>query len=103
MLDPRRGRPRSSDSLSAVSCTDMMSELSIRDPSQAAESSGPPRPVDVILSDMSAPWHQTDGFWKSSLSNPYYRMMNTSGVGLKDHTGSMVCIFFGAAMPLAKC
>lgn len=47
--------------------------------------------VDVVLSDMSAPWEQTEGFWKRSLSNPYYRMMNTSGVKLRDHAGSMVC------------
>jgi 21S rRNA (uridine2791-2'-O)-methyltransferase len=46
--------------------------------------------VDVVLSDMSAPWMQTTGFWKRSLSNPYIRMMNTSGINFKDHTGSMV-------------
>lgn len=46
--------------------------------------------VDVILSDMSEPWAQTDGFWKRSLSNPYYRMMNTSGMPFRDHAGSMV-------------
>ncbi len=45
--------------------------------------------VDVLLSDMSAPWEQTTGFWKRSLSNPY-RMMNTSGIPFKDHAGSMV-------------
>jgi 23S rRNA U2552 (ribose-2'-O)-methylase RlmE/FtsJ len=46
--------------------------------------------VDVVLSDMSAPWEQTSGFWKRSLSNPYIRMMNTSGINFKDHAGSMV-------------
>ena len=49
------------------------------------------RMVDVVLSDMSAPWEQTDGFWKRSLSDPYYRMMNTSGINFRDHAGSMVC------------
>lgn len=49
------------------------------------------RVVDVVLSDMSAPWDQTDGFHKNSLSNPYIRMMNTSGVAFRDHAGSMVC------------
>lgn len=49
------------------------------------------RMVDVVLSDMSAPWEQTEGFWKRSLSDPYYRMMNTSGINFRDHTGSMVC------------
>ena len=51
----------------------------------------PERMVDVVLSDMSAPWEQTDGFWKRSLSNPYFRMMNTSGLNFRDHAGSMVC------------
>lgn len=49
------------------------------------------RMVDVVLSDMSAPWEQTTGFWKKSLSNPYIRMMNTSGINFRDHAGSMVC------------
>ena len=48
------------------------------------------RMVDVVLSDMSEPWEQTDGFYKRSLSNPYFRMMNTSGVAFRDHAGSMV-------------
>lgn len=48
--------------------------------------------VDVVLSDMSAPWDQTTGFWKRSLSDPYRRMMNTSGVSFRDHIGSMVCV-----------
>ena len=46
--------------------------------------------VDVVLSDMLAPWDQTEGFWKRSKSNPYYRMMNTSGINTRDHVGSMV-------------
>ena len=50
----------------------------------------PSRTVDVVLSDMSAPFDQTTGFWKRSLSDPYYRMMNTSGINFKDHAGSMV-------------
>ena len=48
--------------------------------------------VDVVLSDMSAPWKQTAGFWKRSLSDPYIRMMNTSGISFKDHAGSMVSL-----------
>lgn len=48
--------------------------------------------VDVVLSDMSAPWEITSGLWKNSLSNPYYRLMNTSGNRFKDHAGSMVCL-----------
>lgn len=48
------------------------------------------RVVNVVLSDMSAPWEQTTGFWKRSLSNPHFRMMNTSGMNFRDHAGSMV-------------
>jgi 21S rRNA (uridine2791-2'-O)-methyltransferase len=49
--------------------------------------------VDVVLSDMSEPWEQTTGFWNKSLSDPYFRMMNTSGVSFRDHAGSMVSDF----------
>lgn len=54
---------------------------------------GKGRVVDVVLSDMSAPWEQTTALWVKSVSNPYYRMMNTSGISFKDHAGSMVCSF----------
>ena len=46
--------------------------------------------VDVVLSDMCEPWEQTTGFWKRSLTDPYLRMMNTSGNSFRDHAGSMV-------------
>lgn len=46
--------------------------------------------VDVVLSDMSEPWAQTEGFWKHSISDPYSRMKNTSGMSFRDHAGSMV-------------
>ena len=59
--------------------------------SQAERDIAEGRLVDVVLSDMSEPWAQTDGFWKRSLSDPYYRMMNTSGNPFRDHAGSMVC------------
>ncbi|KAJ4267433.1 2' O-ribose methyltransferase [Fusarium torreyae] len=47
------------------------------------------RLVDVVLSDMSAPWEQTTGFNVNTLSNPYHRLMNTSGNAFRDHAGSM--------------
>ncbi|KAI4741385.1 FtsJ-domain-containing protein [Aureobasidium sp. EXF-12298] len=47
------------------------------------------RVVDIVLSDMSAPWEQTTGHWIRSVSNPYFRMMNTSGTAFRDHAGSM--------------
>jgi 21S rRNA (uridine2791-2'-O)-methyltransferase len=45
--------------------------------------------VQVVLSDMSAPWEQTTGFNVNTLSNPYHRLMNTSGNAFRDHAGSM--------------
>ncbi|KAK1713132.1 FtsJ-like methyltransferase [Colletotrichum lupini] len=54
----------------------------------------------IMLSDMSAPWDQTSGFGVNSLSNPYHRMMNTSGMAFRDHAGSMdLC---GAALQFAN-
>jgi 21S rRNA (uridine2791-2'-O)-methyltransferase len=46
--------------------------------------------IDVVLSDMWEPWDPLDGLYKKSISNPYYRLMNTSGVAFRDHAGSMV-------------
>ncbi|KAI1345055.1 23S ribosomal RNA methyltransferase [Xylariaceae sp. FL0016] len=54
---------------------------------QASENKG--KLVDIVLSDMSAPWSQTTGFSSNTLSNPYFRMMNTSGMSFRDHAGSM--------------
>ena len=48
------------------------------------------RVVDVVLSDMSAPWVQEIAWGKNSLNDPYLRMMNTSGTAFRDHAGSMV-------------
>lgn len=50
------------------------------------------RVVDVVLSDMSAPWEQITGTWIRSVNNPYRRMMNTSGMPFRDHAGSMVSL-----------
>ena len=51
------------------------------------------RVVDVVLSDMSAPWDLVSASWIKSVSNPWSRMMNTSGMPFRDHAGSMVCHF----------
>jgi len=45
--------------------------------------------VDVLLSDMSEPWPQTDGFWKNYLSAAYFKM-KTTGIRVTDHADSMV-------------
>ena len=46
--------------------------------------------VDVVLSDMSAPWEQPLKSNSRTVVNPYLRMMNTSGNSFRDHVGSMV-------------
>ncbi|KAH8704697.1 putative cell division protein ftsj [Talaromyces proteolyticus] len=98
--DPNRGRPRS-PSLSEgrfISTIDQIAADTSNTREQASDHTGSPvkgsgipseRTVDVVLSDMSAPWVQTRGFWNRSLSNPYHRMMNTSGINFRDHAGSM--------------
>ncbi|CAG5186168.1 uncharacterized protein ALTATR162_LOCUS11507 [Alternaria atra] len=72
---PAEARDNDQDTLSKLS-------LKERDARQG-------RAVDVVLSDMSEPWDQTAGFYKKSLSDPYFRMMNTSGNAFRDHAGSM--------------
>ncbi|KAL2833221.1 ribosomal RNA large subunit methyltransferase J [Aspergillus cavernicola] len=99
--DPRRGRPYSQGVSQNVDDHEKVVE-SVLEANSAGihqgdgesepghnDGSDTQRTVDVVLSDMSDPWLQTAGFWKRSLSNPYYRMMNTSGVTFRDHAGSM--------------
>jgi 21S rRNA (uridine2791-2'-O)-methyltransferase len=57
------------------------------------------RVVDVVLSDMCAPFPGLEfGSWSNSVNRPYRRMMNTSGNPFRDHAGSIVslesCPFF---------
>ncbi|KAK4191087.1 O-ribose methyltransferase [Podospora australis] len=68
-----------------------LSEAEEAPKAKAEEKPTPPnlRLVDVVLSDMSEPWPQTYGFSINSISNPYNRMMNTSGISFHDHAGSM--------------
>ena len=107
LRDPNRGRPRPSRLSDGLTIpperiflddqqkrADQGKQLSLGDMG-AKESMYPNKKkseqtVDVVLSDMSAPWNQTTGFWSRSLSDPYYRMMNASGINFKDHAGSMV-------------
>lgn len=112
LADPNRGRPRPALVLTAEqqdgAATDVLHDResyidmerrqdTVEDVAgspagarskRAKENEG--KMVDVVLSDMCEPWLQTDGFWKRSLSDPYIRMMNTSGINFKDHAGSMV-------------
>jgi len=110
LRDPNRGRPRpsspfasdyglvdtiiesgSEESQRGYISGDEITESWSGDRTADLGETGVDQTVDVVLSDMSAPWDQTTGFWKRSLSDPYHRMMNTSGVDFRDHAGSMVC------------
>jgi 21S rRNA (uridine2791-2'-O)-methyltransferase len=101
LLDPDRGRPRKSmfDEDSELALDEELSYIELErhaddehlpEGKKAREEQEQGRMVDVVLSDMSAPWDQTAGFWKRSLSDPYIRMMNTTGIKFSDHAGSMV-------------
>ncbi|QSZ31687.1 hypothetical protein DSL72_001254 [Monilinia vaccinii-corymbosi] len=104
LSDPDRGRPRKTPF--ADDAENIEPELSYielerhaddaPDPdaagkkgSRAREEQEQGKMVDVVLSDMCEPWEQTTGFWKRSLSDPYFRMMNTTGIKFSDHAGSM--------------
>ncbi|EPS37890.1 hypothetical protein H072_8341 [Dactylellina haptotyla CBS 200.50] len=45
--------------------------------------------VDVVLSDMCAPWPLISGFHMNTVLIPWQRLMNTSGVPTRDHAESM--------------
>ncbi|ETI19398.1 hypothetical protein G647_09231 [Cladophialophora carrionii CBS 160.54] len=59
------------------------------EPDADAEHSHADKCADVVLSDMCEPWDPLDGLYKKSISNPYHRLMNTSGNAFRDHAGSM--------------
>jgi len=60
--------------------------------SQAALDLQHGRVVDVVLSDMCAPFPGLElSSWINSINRPYRRMMNTSGNPFRDHAGSIVC------------
>ncbi|KAJ5102864.1 hypothetical protein N7532_003393 [Penicillium argentinense] len=89
LRDPNRGRLRSPGAIDGPGMSAVETELPGKASDADPHTTASERTVDVVLSDMSAPWHQTTGFWKRSLSNPYNRMMNTSGNAFRDHAGSM--------------
>jgi len=86
LRNPNRGRPRQAGVIDDTGS--LLESAMATEPAQTDEKLE--RTVDVVLSDMCEPWYQTSGFWKRSLSDPYRRMMNTSGNNFRDHAGSMV-------------
>lgn len=65
-------------------------ETSSKKSSQREQDVALGRVVDVVLSDMCAPWPLELNTWIKSVNTPFRRMMNTSGNGFRDHAGSMV-------------
>jgi 21S rRNA (uridine2791-2'-O)-methyltransferase len=108
LQDPNHGRPLASlsapiETTDSATGEDIVSgEPSLNADTETAEKVAPTKAkrktqddsgkiVDVVLSDMSEPWPlENPSYWKRSLSDPYIRMMNTSGINYKDHAGSMV-------------
>ena len=96
LSDPARGRPVSADLVGGmiggeIGYIDMAERDGSTDTTNSPEAKG--GIVDVVLSDMSEPWPQTEGFWKNYLTEAYFRMMNVSGIRVKDHGDSMVSFF----------
>lgn len=48
-----------------------------------------PTPIDIILSDMYVPLPRLDGYTNNITNMPYFRLMNTSGVAIRDHLQSI--------------
>jgi 21S rRNA (uridine2791-2'-O)-methyltransferase len=91
LTDPDRGRPVVDHGAMIgedIGYIDMAErDHSTDDASPLEEETGV---VDVVLSDMSEPWPQTEGFWKNYLTEAYFRMSNVSGIRVKDHGDSIV-------------
>jgi 21S rRNA (uridine2791-2'-O)-methyltransferase len=87
--DEGMGRPKGLDGVYLDGERDALTEVE-----EGLEEEEGNRCVDVVLSDMCEPWDMVEGLHKKTLSNPYYRMMNTSGNSFKDHVGSMVSFAF---------
>ncbi|EMR09845.1 hypothetical protein PNEG_02026 [Pneumocystis murina B123] len=89
LSDPNRGRQSAISSLSSENGE----KLSYIDLEKRLEQNNTKcynsKVADVILSDMLAPLPQIDGFYKRSLSDPYHRLANVSGISVKDHGASM--------------
>lgn len=102
LRDSERGRPRRAQVFAETPITDdalqevEQSYIDKERQSSAAAISDTERDihddkvVDVVLSDMWAPWELTEGRARS-LIKPYLRLMNTSGNTFRDHARSIVC------------
>ncbi len=92
LADPDRGRPVVDNAMVGEEMGYI--DMAERDHSnENTPEDGEKGVVDVVLSDMSEPWPQTEGFWKNYLTEAYFRMMNVTGIRVKDHGDSMVSSF----------
>lgn len=80
---------RSKSEPPTVACAAAAAAAAATTPGDAGDESRG-RHVDVVLSDMSEPWPPQQMAFSRSLTQPYRRMMNVSGVAFRDHAGSMV-------------
>jgi 21S rRNA (uridine2791-2'-O)-methyltransferase len=101
LSDPSRGRPVPQNAMigEEIGYIDMAERDQSTDDPENTEKGV----VDVVLSDMSEPWPQTEGFWKNYLTEAYFRMMNVSGIRVKDHGDSMVILSWRLMIGLVRC
>ncbi|KAF3101183.1 2' O-ribose methyltransferase, variant 2 [Orbilia oligospora] len=76
----------------AVGATRNKGPSKVKDRSKMTQEEREMNTVDVVLSDMWEPWPLTSGFHMNTVITPWVfskRLMNTSGVAVRDHAGSM--------------
>lgn len=76
----------------AAAATATANNLKVKDRSKMTQKEKEMNTVDVVLSDMWEPWPLTSGFHMNTVLTPWMfskRLMNTSGVAVRDHAGSM--------------
>ncbi len=50
-------------------------------------------PVDIILSDLSEYWPQTNGYYLNTINDPYLNMAIIPGMAIRDHAHSIVSFY----------
>jgi 23S rRNA U2552 (ribose-2'-O)-methylase RlmE/FtsJ len=86
LSDPDRGRPRVQQADKAY--IDFEREES--EENEEDHDANKQKCVQVVLSDMCEPWPATGNPFLRSLTQPHFRLMNTSGISFRDHAQSMV-------------
>ncbi|RPA91586.1 FtsJ-domain-containing protein [Choiromyces venosus 120613-1] len=99
LMDPERGRMRQNrylrkggmdeEEFEAMERGYVDRERDVEREERFEKLAGADRPVDVVLSDMSDPWPITSFTWRKSFDNVFLRLMNTSGIPVRDHAYSI--------------